>query len=80
LNLLPSNINELAYAKELYFELAKKAVSLGGTVSAEHGIGRLKKSHLALMAPPELRNSWIKMRKMADPNGIFGRGVMVEEE
>jgi FAD/FMN-containing dehydrogenase len=78
LNLLPANAEELAEARKIYLELARKAVSLGGTVSAEHGIGRLKKAHLALMASPSLRAGWMAMRKMADPNLIFGRGVMVE--
>jgi D-lactate dehydrogenase (cytochrome) len=79
LNLLPKNQEELVEARQIYLELAKKAVSLGGTVSAEHGIGRLKKTHLSLMVPPDVRAGWLAMRKAADPHGIFGRGVMVEQ-
>ena len=78
LNLLPKNLAELAEAKAIYMELAKKAVSLGGTVSAEHGIGKLKRTHLALMVPPLVREGWAVMRKAADPNGILGRGNLLD--
>lgn len=78
LNLLPNNQAELAEAKAIYMELAKKAVSLGGTVSAEHGIGKLKRAHLALMVPASVREGWAVMRKDADPNGILGRGNLLD--
>ena len=54
------------------------AVSLGGTVSAEHGIGRLKKAHLAMMVPPEVIEGWRRLKREADPNWILGRGVMFD--
>ncbi len=78
LNFLPRDAAELAQARARYLEMAREAVALGGTVSAEHGIGRLKKAHLALMVPPEVMEGWRRMRDAADPNRIFGRGVMVE--
>jgi FAD/FMN-containing dehydrogenase len=77
LNLLPRDPAELARAKELYGELARQAVAMGGTVSAEHGIGRLKRAHLAGMVPASLIEAWRAMRTAADPAGILGRGVMV---
>ena len=49
LNLLPRNPAELEEARGLYVQLAHKAVSLGGSVSAEHGIGKIKKGLLAHM-------------------------------
>lgn len=78
LNLLPRDQAELARAKELYFDICRRAVELGGTVSAEHGIGRLKKEHLALMVPPEVLAGWRALRRQADPNLVFGRGVMID--
>lgn len=78
LNLLPKDRAELARAREIYMELARRAVSLGGSVSAEHGIGRLKRAHLALMVPEAVREGWRAMRRAADPAGIFGRGVMLD--
>lgn len=78
LNFLPRTPEELTEARARYFEMAREAVRVGGTVSAEHGIGRLKKAHLALMVPPEVMDGWRRMRDAADPNRIFGRGVMVD--
>lgn len=78
LNLLPKDQAELALARQIYMDLARQAVALGGSVSAEHGIGKLKKAHLALMTPEPLRAAWRQMRAAADPAGIFGRGTLVE--
>lgn len=76
LNLLPRDVAELARARALYFELARAAVAMGGSVSGEHGIGRLKKAHLALMVPPEVIAGWRTLKAAVDPGNILGRGVM----
>ncbi len=78
LNMLPANAEELAEARLIYMELARAAVAMGGSVSGEHGIGRLKKAHLALMAPPELIEGWRALKRAADPAWICGRGVMFD--
>ncbi len=78
LNFLPTNAAELAAARHRYLALARQAVSLGGTVSAEHGIGRLKKTHLALMVPPAVIDGWRALKRAADPSWILGRGVMFD--
>ncbi len=79
LNLLPKTSAELERARELYGELARLALSLGGTVSAEHGIGRLKKAHLAAMVPAEVLAGWRRLKLAADPAWILGRGVMFDQ-
>ena len=76
LNLLPRDEAELVRARELYMELAKAVVAMGGSVSGEHGIGRLKRAHLALMVPPEVVDGWRALKAQVDPAGILGRGVM----
>lgn len=78
LNFLPADKEQHAEAKRRYLEMARRAVELGGTVSAEHGIGRLKKAHLALMAPPALLAGWRALKHAADPNWILGRGVLFD--
>lgn len=78
LNFLPRDAAELAEARRRYMDLAKRAVALGGTVSAEHGIGRLKKAHLALMVGPEVLDGWRRLKRAADPNAILGRGVLFD--
>jgi D-lactate dehydrogenase (cytochrome) len=40
LNFLPENEDQFEKAKKAYIELAKIAIELGGTISAEHGVGK----------------------------------------
>ena len=76
LNFLPRTVEEVARARARYNELAELAVSMGGTVSAEHGIGRHKTHLLAKMVGPEVLAGWRALRVAADPAGILGRGVL----
>lgn len=80
LNFLPRDPGELAEARRRYVGMARRALALGGTVSAEHGIGRLKKAHLAMMVPPEVLAGWRALKRAADPAWILGRGVMFDPE
>jgi FAD/FMN-containing dehydrogenase len=74
LNLLPKTADELARSKEFYDDLARRAIALGGTVSAEHGIGKLKRRHLEWMVGPETLAEFRALKRKLDPAGILGRG------
>lgn len=74
LNILPRTIPELEYAREIYVELARIAISYGGTVSAEHGIGKIKRMLLAEMVGPETIQAFQKLKQVVDPAWILGRG------
>jgi len=78
LNLLPRTEAELAQARDIYRELALHAVALGGTVSAEHGIGKIKRGLLAQMVGPEILSQFEALKRAADPGWILGRGTMLE--
>ncbi len=43
-NMLPRNNEEVKQGMDNYMTFAKKAIELGGTVAAEHGIGKLKRA------------------------------------
>ncbi|HEV2762002.1 MAG TPA: FAD-binding oxidoreductase, partial [Pyrinomonadaceae bacterium] len=45
-NLMPRDAAEAAAARDTYSEFVRRAVALGGTVSAEHGVGKLKREYL----------------------------------
>ena len=77
LNLLPRTAAELAEARVLYGDLARKAVSLGGTVSAEHGIGKIKRALLAEMVGPATLARFRALKAAADPAWILGRGTLL---
>jgi hypothetical protein len=56
-----------------------QAIMLGGTVSAEHGIGKLKRKYLAAMMGERYLNEMAELKRAFDPNGILGRGNMFDE-
>lgn len=76
-NMLPCTDDELSRAKELYRSFAKKAVTLGGSVSAEHGIGKLKKDYLLLQYPKEHIGEMQAIKKTLDSRGILNPGTML---
>jgi len=77
LNMLPTNPQQLAAAKARYAELARQAVALGGTVSAEHGIGKLKRELLAEMVGDEVMGRFGALKKHLDPAWVLGRGTLL---
>ncbi len=79
-NLLPKNDEEKAIAKELIMSFVKKAISLGGTVSAEHGIGKIKHAYLKEMYGEKGIKEMIEIKKTFDPNFILGQGNIFPEE
>ena len=64
----------------LILEFARKAVELGGTVSAEHGLGRRKAHLLKLQYSPEHLAMMRAVKRRLDPRNILGRGVLWESE
>ncbi len=77
LNLLPTDASELATAKDFYDQLACKALALGGSVSAEHGIGKLKHRHLSWMVGEETLRAFTALKAHLDPAWILGRGNII---
>jgi D-lactate dehydrogenase (cytochrome) len=78
LNLLPRTPDELTTARDWYDHLARRAIALGGTVSAEHGIGKAKKKHLAWMVGDEVLAQFRALKSHLDPAWILGRGNIVD--
>jgi len=58
-------------------DLARRAVALGGTVSAEHGVGKRKAHLLELQYTPEQLEMMRAVKRRLDPQGILGRGTML---
>jgi len=74
-NLFSSPDNPHA-ATDLILEFARKAVELGGTVSAEHGLGRRKAHLLRIQYAPEHIAAMRAVKHRLDPQNILGRGVL----
>ena len=78
INLLPADYDELEKAKEIYALMAKKALELKGTVSAEHGIGKLKHKYLEMMFGEEGINEMRRVKKVFDPDMLLNNGNMFQ--
>jgi D-lactate dehydrogenase (cytochrome) len=73
INLLPSP-EEMDRAKSLYELLVNQILKWGGTISAEHGVGKLKKSYFAKMVGREVLQDLRKVKNAFDPDGLLGTG------
>lgn len=76
LNILPLSSEEAQIATRLLRELAAQAVKLGGTVSAEHGLGKRKAGLLALQYTPEQIEAMRAVKRRFDPQELLGRGTL----
>lgn len=74
LNLLPRDDAEEEVAKVLFRRWVRKGAALGGAISAEHGIGKLKTGLLAEAADPDALAAMRATKTALDPAGILGRG------
>ena len=75
-NLLPKDAAEAEKARHLYGRFVAQAIMLGGTISAEHGIGKLKSRYLNVMMGERYLNEMAELKLAFDPNWILGRGNM----
>ena len=78
LNLLPQDEEEAGRARLLYPTLVKQALSLGGTFSAEHGVGKLKRSYFRDFFGEAAVREMLEIKRIFDPNLILGRGNLFE--
>jgi D-lactate dehydrogenase (cytochrome) len=76
-NMLPKDAAEAEKARHIYGRCIAQAVLLGGVVSAEHGIGKLKTKYLHVMMGERYLNEMAEMKRAFDPNGILGRGNLL---
>jgi len=79
-NILPRDDEEGARARELYIQFLKYAASVGGTLSAEHGVGKLKRDYLRFFYTDDQLREMAVLKKALDPNGILGRGNIFSED
>ncbi|MCU0224460.1 MAG: FAD-binding oxidoreductase [Acidobacteria bacterium] len=76
-NILARDPGEYAAARAAYGRLVAIAVEMGGTTSAEHGLGKLKAGDLARLYPPAVLDRMRAIRSALDPAGILGRGTLL---
>ncbi|MDI6774221.1 MAG: FAD-binding oxidoreductase [Verrucomicrobiota bacterium] len=73
-NILPDSVEEYRRGKELYLEWARAVVKIGGSVSAEHGIGKLKTALLREMCGEAGIAQMLAVKRLLDPDLLLNRG------
>jgi D-lactate dehydrogenase (cytochrome) len=79
-NILPRDDAEGTRAREIYLDFVRRAVDVGGTLSAEHGIGKLKRDYFREFYTEQHLREMADLKKAFDPAGILGRGNIFSEE
>ena len=72
------SMDDFDRANEVYRRFAEKAVELGGSPSAEHGIGKIKREYMRLMYGDEGVEGIRRIKGILDPKDILCRGNIVE--
>jgi len=76
-NLLPGDRRQAERAPSLLIEFAREAVRLGGTVSAEHGLGKKKAHLLPLEYSHEQIAAMCAVKRQLDPQWLLGRHTLL---
>ena len=77
-NILPRSTAEYKRGRQLYECWASEVVAMGGSVSAEHGIGKLKTELLRLMYGDSGMTEIRRVIEVFNPNGRLNRGNVVD--
>jgi glycolate oxidase len=73
----PADVDLAGRAKTAYGEIMELAMSLGGTITGEHGVGRLKKPWLADYLGAEAFALNQRIKAALDPQGIMNPGTLI---
>ncbi len=77
-NILPASDAEWQRAKVLMMNFAAEAVRMGGTVSAEHGLGKRKKDLLPIQFGGGHIAAMKSVKARLDPQNLLGRGTLFD--
>lgn len=73
-NFIAKNTEEKKQILDVVHKTCQKVVSMGGTIAAEHGIGKIKKPFLRYQYPESIIDAMKAMKHSLDPNGILAPG------
>ncbi|MFE3105814.1 FAD-binding oxidoreductase [Nocardia tengchongensis] len=73
----PADPEESERAHLAFGEIMELAISLGGTITGEHGVGRLKKAWLPGQLGPDVMALTRRIKDALDPDGILNPGAVL---
>jgi D-lactate dehydrogenase (cytochrome) len=71
INLIPDSKESLERSLKIYDEMMNLTILNGGTISAEHGVGKLKQKYLKLMYEPGALNQMVAVKNALDPQKLL---------
>jgi FAD/FMN-containing dehydrogenase len=80
INTFSESPRQFERAKALMDDLAREAVALGGTVGAEHGLGKRKAHLLQVQYAPQEIEAMRAVKRRFDPQWLLGRGTIFPED
>lgn len=72
----PADADQKARAEVAFGEVMDLAIALGGTITGEHGVGRLKQPWLADYLGDDVLELNLRIKKALDPQNILNPGAM----
>ncbi|MBW2333446.1 MAG: hypothetical protein JRF08_08545 [Deltaproteobacteria bacterium] len=78
INIIPRSLKEMKEGLSIYREFARKAVDLGGTISAEHGVGKIKKEFFSIMFSDKALKEMKAVKIALDPGLMLNPGNMLD--
>lgn len=76
-NILPRTHEEFTRGKELFCRWAREVTAMGGAVSAEHGVGKIKRDFLKIMYGEDAIAQMVRLKLAFDPAAQLGRGNLM---
>ena len=76
INSFPETREQFERGKQAMTALAREAVKFGGTVGAEHGLGKRKAHLLQIQYPPDQIEAMKQVKRRFDPDWLLGRGTL----
>jgi len=73
-NFIAHDADELRRIEAVVEETLRHVISLGGTVAAEHGVGKIKRKWVALQLSPLQIGAMRALKRELDPKGILAPG------
>ncbi len=73
-NIIAADADELARIERVVYATLEAVIAMGGTVAAEHGIGKIKRRWLPLQASPVQQGVMRALKRELDPLGLLAPG------
>ena len=72
----PADVDQRERAFAAFDDILELGLSLGGTITGEHGVGRLKQPWLADYLGDDVLELNLRIKKALDPQNILNPGAM----